>query len=391
MAAALAALRRLRQQSRRFSGSTGALWTKLNALGARPGAINMGQGFPDFAGSAVARAAAKDALDDPALNQYAPINGLASLREEVASFYARQYDSHYDPASEIIVTTSGQEALVAALTACFKRTGKSGVVVSEPLYPFLIPAIAAAGGTMQPARLAAPDFALDAAALEEAADESTAVAVINSPQNPTGRVFTADELDAFAAFCKRRDIFAISDEVYEHACFPGHTHRRLADVAGMRERTITLSSAGKLYSLTGWRVGWALAPADIAMDVSNAHTALTYSAPTPLQHGIAEALRVEDGSFGGIGALFARNYEVLAAALVSRGIGVAPAQGGYFLVADAHRPDMAFVEALAEETGVVCTPLSVFYASPPEDNTWVRFTICKSAEYIDRAAAALAR
>ena len=380
------AARALRSATVMRLSSTGALWTKLNELGARPGAINMGQGFPDFAGSAVARDAAKAALDVPALNQYAPINGLAELRAEIRSFYARSYGSHYED-DEVVVTTSGQEALVAALKACFTAE-RRGVLVVEPFYPFLAPAIAAAGGVMQPARLSTPGFGLDEAALAAAADATTACAVLNTPHNPTGRVFSATEIDAFAAFCERQNIYAVADEVYEHAVFPGKTHHRLAD--RLRDRTISLSSAGKLFSLTGWRVGWALAPRDLALKVSNAHTALTYSAPTPLQQGVAEALKAEDGSFDGVPFTFHRNAEMLAAALQARGLDVFPPEGGYFLCANCHEPAMAFVERLADETGVVCTPLSVFYATPPAEDTWVRFTICKSASHVDRACEALA-
>ena len=286
----------------------------------------------------------------------------------------------------MVVTTSGQEALVAALKACFTEE-RRGVLVMEPFYPFLAPAIAAAGGVMQPARLG-HGFVLDEAALDAAADATTACAVLNTPHNPTGRVFSESEIDAFASFCERQNIYAVADEVYEHAVFPGRAHHRLAD--RLRDRTISLSSAGKLFSLTGWRVGWALAPRDLALKVSNAHTALTYSAPTPLQQGVAEALKAEDGAFDGVPFTFGRNAEMLAAALTARGLDVFPPEGGYFLCANCHEPAMAFVERLADETGVVCTPLGAFYATPPEDDTWVRFTICKSAAHVDRACEALA-
>ena len=372
------------------SATAGELWTTLNALGGRPGAINMGQGFPDFPGSGIARSAAAAALDVPALNQYSPIDGLASLRGEVSSFYARRYGSAYDRNTEVVVTASGQEALVASLRACFAAApARRGVLVMEPFYPFLAPAIAAAGGEVQPARLAAPRFALDANALEDACDDRTGVAVLNTPQNPTGRVATRDELEGLADLCARRDLLAIADEVYEHAVFGGRRHLRLADVRGMRGRTISLSSAGKLLSLTGWRVGWALAAEPLARRVSAAHTGLTYAAPTPLQHGVAEALRADD--FGGVADLFERNARALAAALETRGLGVVAPEGGYFLCADARRPALDFVTDLADETGVVCTPLSVFYRDPPPDTTLVRFTICKSAAHVDRACAALRR
>jgi len=361
----------------------------------------MGQGFPDFAGSLTARQAAAEALlvGSAAANQYSAPAGLLELREEVSRLYARLYPGDaYDPASEVVICTSGQESLNAALRACVSeqvsRGGRDGVIVFEPYFPFTQGALDNAPAVMQPVRTHAPGFAIDAAALRAAVTPRTGTVLLNSPHNPTGHVASEAELAAVAEVCVEHDLLAVSDEVYEHAVFgEGCRHRRLCDVPGMRGRTITVSSAGKLFSLTGWRVAWALAPARLATAVASAHTNLTYSAPTPLQAGIAAALREEDGSFGGVAQLFGANFELLATALREhRDLTVCDAQGGYFLVADAGVPDIDFVRSLAAECGVVCTPMSVFYADQDQSEscTLVRFTICKSREHILRACAALA-
>lgn len=385
---------------RRHLATAVEVWKEINALGARPGAINMGQGFPDFAGSKVARESAAAALlsGDAALNQYSPPPGLQDLRDAVSEFYARTYPGGrpYDPSSEVVVCTSGQEALNASMRAVLQRTeagGRNGVLVFEPFFPFTMPPLTNAGGVMQPVKLHAPTFAIDPAAVEAAITPQTGAIVLNTPHNPTGHVASRGELEAIAQLCVKHDLLAISDEVYEHSVFgAGCEHLRLADFPGMRERTITVSSAGKLFSLTGWRVAWALACPELALAVATAHTNLTYSAPTPLQAGIAAALKVEDGSFGGVRELFGGNFELLADALQCHGgLQVCDAQGGYFLVADTQGiPDMEYVRALADATGVVCTPMSVFYKSELQQPcTLVRFTICKSREHITRACKAL--
>jgi len=223
----------------------------------------MGQGFPDFAGSLTARHAAAEALlvGSAAANQYSAPAGLLELREEVSRLYARLYPGDaYDPASEVVICTSGQESLNAALRACVSeqvsRGGRDGVIVFEPYFPFTQGALDNAPAVMQPVRTHAPGFAIDAAALRAAVTPRTGTVLLNSPHNPTGHVATEAELAAVAEVCIEHDLLAVSDDVYEHAVFgEGCRHRRLCDVPGMRERTITVSSAGKLFSLTGWR-GW---------------------------------------------------------------------------------------------------------------------------------------
>jgi len=376
------------------------LWEAVNALAARPGMINMGQGFPDFEGSRVAREVAAAAIDDgnAASNQYSPQPGLLGLREAVAAFAERRYGARYT-SSEVLITAGAQEALAAAFLT-FLDPGDE-VVLFEPFYPFMLGAVRQAGAVPRMVTLRPPDFAIDEAALRLAcASPKARLLVLNSPHNPTGHVASPTELGLIAALCQQYDLLAISDEVYEHCIFPaaearGVTHRRLADIEGMHERTLTLGSGGKLFALTGWRVAWACGPSQLVHPLGASHTHLTFSAPSPLQAGIAAALDREDG-LAEVGPLFGSNYESLKAALLdgTHVRAVCHADGGYFLVAQvpAGSSDAEYCQVLAETKGVVCTPMSVFYANAwPEDAPCdlIRFTICKSREHVARACAAL--
>jgi N-succinyldiaminopimelate aminotransferase len=362
-------------------------------MAAKPGMVNMSQGMPDFAGSSVARRAAQDAIDagGAAMNQYSPQPGLLTLRQAVSSFVSRRYGHMYEATSEVAITAGGQEALAASFLA-FCDPGDE-VIVFEPFYPFMLGAIHQAGAIPRVVTLRAPDFSIDEAALREAAaSPNVRMLVLNSPHNPTGHVVNERELGLIADVCKQHDLLAISDEVYEHCVFPGNGawHRQLAAVEGMRERTLTISSGGKLFGLTGWRVAWTYGPAALVGPVSAAHTHLTFNAPTPLQVGVAAALESEDG-LDETAPLFGENFDRLADALreATSVRSICVAHGGYFLVAETDgRSDIDFVTALAEEKGVVGTPMSVFYATPfPEDAPCqlVRFTICKSREHVRRA------
>ena len=381
----------------------------------------MSQGFPDFEGSTVARTVAAEAMKsgEAALNQYSPQPGLLVLRQAIAGFQQRRYRAKYDAATEVIVTAGAQEVrltlielmfhlsndkalrgaqALAAVFAAFLDPGEE-VVLFEPFYPFMLGAVRLAGAIPRVVTLRAEaGFAIKEeelrAALRDARGRAK-VLVLNSPHNPTGHVASAAELQAVARVCIEHDLLAVADEVYEHCVFPGlGAHAQLAAVEGMRERTITLGSGGKLFSLTGWRVSWAMGPAALLRHVGAAHTHMTFCAPTPLQAGVAAALDADDG-LAAIAPLFHRNFEKLASALlagtsISR---VCPAQGGYFLVAETDgTPDINWCMALAEEKGVVCTPMSVFYASDifaQSPCTLVRFTVCKSRGHMERACAAI--
>lgn len=373
-------------------GRAAQVWEHVNGLAARPGMINMGQGFPDFPGSSVARrvASAAVAVGAAADNQYSQQPGSAVLRQSISNFVARRHGgTPLDFASEVVVTAGAQEALAAAFLA-FLDPGDE-VIIFDPCYPFMLGAIRLAGAVPKCVTLEAPGFAIDAAAVRAAAEASSRakMLVLNTPHNPTGHVASAAELEQVAAVCREHDLLAVADEVYEHCLFGGATHRRLADVEGMRERTITLGSGGKLFALTGWRVAWATGPAALVQPLGQAHTHLTFSAPTPLQLGIAAALDTEDG-LADVGPSFEENFAMLSEALLAGTPikEVCAAQGGYFLVAETGQADVDFCEWLAEERGVCCTPMSVFYAEQRPCEL-VRFTICKSREHMERACEAL--
>ncbi len=388
---------------KRDAGSAAPLWEFINGLAARPGNLNCGQGMPDYEGSIVARAAAADAvrLGSAAHNQYSPQPGLLELRQEVAAFVNRRYGEVLEPRSQVAVTSGGQEALAAAFLS-FLDPGDE-VVVFEPHYPFMMGAIANSGAVPRPVTLREGDgFALDEEALREACRSPRAkMLVLNSPHNPTGHVVTQSELSLVSRLAREHDLLCISDEVYEHALFPtrGLQHMRLSDQPGMRERTITLGSGGKLFSLTGWRVAWAYGPEELIQPLSLAHTHLSFSAPTPLQVGVAAALRCEDG-LDAVGALYERNFNALESALTD-GCGdmidsVVPAAGGYFLVAKSRGglADADVLRRIAEEKGVVCAPMTPFYSTPfkaEEPCTLVRFAICKSEALIARVCENLRR
>lgn len=369
------------------------VWEKINALAAQPGRVNMSQGFPDFPGSAVARRVAADAITSGAVagSQYTQQPGSLVLRQAIADFVERRHGPRVDAASEVVVTAGAQEALAAAFLSYLDPGDE--VIIFEPCYPFMLGAIRLAGAVPRAVTLRAPMFGIDEAELRAAAASPRAkLLVLNSPQNPTGHVATPEELSLVADVCRSHSLLAIADDVYEHCTFGGARHLRLADMEGMRERTITLGSGGKLFALTGWRTAWAIGPKELMQPIGQAHTHLTFSAPTPLQLGIAAALDAEDG-LDAVGPLFESNFNLLADALVAHTpvSSVCAAQGGYFLVADAGRADLEFCEWLAEAKGVCATPMTVFYSTPPEPtSTLVRFTICKSREHIERCCEALA-
>jgi N-succinyldiaminopimelate aminotransferase len=392
-------------------GAAARVWEEVNALASQPGMLNMGQGFPDFPGSILARNVASKVVagGEAAYNQYSQQPGSIQLREAIATFHSKRYGTEWD-ATDVVVTAGAQEGLAAAFSA-FLDPGDE-VILCEPFYPFMLGAVRLAGAVPRVVTLRAPDFSIDEKALKAmdaaAASARCKMIVLNTPHNPTGHVATEAELDAVASICVSHDLLAVADEVYEHCVFraSGAKHRQLCSRAGMEGRTITLGSGGKLFSLTGWRVAWAIGPSELTAPLGAAHTHLTFSAPTPLQAGIAAALtddHVED-ELNSVRDLFAENYERLSSALIEMRMEAPPygtksgpgfavksvcnAQGGYFLVAETNHnvSDVEFCRMLAKEKNIACTPMSVFYSSEAEaeDCTLVRFTICKSREHIER-------
>lgn len=379
---------RIAQRLRPFGGT---VFAEMTRLAKQFGAINLGQGAPDFDGPEFVKSAAHRAID-AGHAQYARMMGVQELNAAIAERCAREQGRPIDPESEVTVTCGCTEAIAAAMLGLVEPGDE--VLAIEPFYDSYPAAVAMAGGRLRSVVLRAPHFALDLEALREAVGPATRFLLVNTPHNPTGRVFTDAESQGIAALCRERDLICISDEVYERLVFEG-THRPLASLPGMAERTITLSSLGKTYSLTGWKIGWAVAPAHLTAGVRAAHQFLTFAAATPLQHAAADALRCG----GEYDRLFLQEYrrrrDLLVGGLRRAGFVVYPPQGTYFVLAD-HTPfgfndDRSFCRWLVETVGVAAIPPGSFYSRPQEGAKLVRFAFCKREETIAAAVERLGR
>lgn len=363
------------------------IFAEMSALAARTGAANLGQGFPDADGPEWIREAAVDAMRSGA-NQYPPGMGVPELRAAVAEHQRRRYGIDLDPASEVLITAGATEALTAAILAL--AGPGDDVVTLEPFYDSHAAAIAMSGARHVTVQLvpAADGFRLDLAALRAAVTHRTRLLVINSPHNPTGTVLTRDELHAVAAEARRVDATVITDEVYEHLTFDGAEHVPIATLPGMRERTLTVSSAGKTFSLTGWKIGWATGPAPLITAALAIKQFLTYSGGAPFQPAIARALSDGAADIAALRTSLDERRELLLDGLGRAGFRALRPAGTYFVCAEAtpflteHMPDgAAFARALPALIGVACVPLSAFCrAGSPTAAAlanWVRFTFVK--------------
>jgi N-succinyldiaminopimelate aminotransferase len=366
------------------SGPAGTtIFTVMTALAEETGAVNLGQGFPDEDGPHAVIDAAVAALR-AGHNQYAPLPGVAPLREAVAAHQRRHYGIELDPATQVQVTFGATEALAAALLALV-RPGDE-VAMLDPSYDSYGAIVRLAGGTPVPIVLRPPGWEITAEAVEQAIGERTRVLLLNSPHNPTGHVASEAELALLADACRRHDVLAVTDEVYEHLVYDGR-HVPLATLPGMAERTLTISSLGKTHSLTGWKVGWATGPAELVAAVRSVKQFLTFAGGTPLQHAAAPALALTDEIAALAGALRAKR-DRLAAGLTAAGLDVLPTAGTYFLNADARplgEPDAdALCRRLPHEAGVVAIPISAFCAAPDgATRALLRFAFCKRDEVLD--------
>ncbi len=367
------------------SGTT--IFEAMSALARQHQAVNLGQGFPDDRGPLALREAAAAYLVD-GHNQYPPMMGLPALRQAVAAHDRRWYGLDLDWESEVLVTSGATEALLD----CFLALVEPGdeVIVLEPAYDTYAPVIRRLGGVPVAVRLAPPDWALPRAALAAALSPRTKLLVLNSPMNPTGRVFTVDDLTWLAAELVAHDVYALCDEVYEHLTFDGVRHVPLMTMPGMRERALRIGSAGKTFSMTGWKVGYVTGPAALIRVVAKAHQLVTFTTPPNLQHAVAHGLALDDAYFDGLGPAMAHGRDRLAAGLAALGLPTLPCDGTYFLVADvaawmhAGEDDIAFAHRLVVEAGVVVIPMSAFYGEAPP-RSLVRFCFCKATATIDAA------
>jgi N-succinyldiaminopimelate aminotransferase len=372
-----------------FASLPTTIFTHMSALAAAHGAVNLGQGFPDEDGPLAIREAAARALTEGP-NQYPPMRGRIELRRALAAHAKRFYGFDLDPETDIVVTSGATEALTASIMAMVGAGGE--VVLIEPSYDSYRPIVEAMGALVRVVKLAAPDWRLTEEALREAFTPQTRAILINSPLNPIGRVFDRAEMGALAKVLGDSNAVAICDEVYEHLVFDGRAHIPLASLPGMGRRCLRVGSAGKMFSLTGWKVGWVSGPKDLMRVVANAHQFVTFTTSPALQLGIAHGLEREMDFTLGLTKTLQANRDLLKDAIARLGFHPLACEGSYFLTADirglTNDSDRAFCERLVREAGVALIPLSVFFADGTPDNL-VRFAFCKKRAVIEDAVARL--
>ncbi|WP_232678319.1 pyridoxal phosphate-dependent aminotransferase [Nocardioides sp. R-C-SC26] len=372
------------------------IFGQMSALAARTGAINLGQGFPDVDGPASVLAVAAEAVaGEQRANQYAPGIGIAPLREAIARHQERHYGLMLDPDTEVIATTGCTEAIAAALLGLVEPGDE--VVVLEPYYDSYVAMLEVCGGIRRPVTLRAPDFRVDLDELRAAVGPRTRFVLLNTPHNPTGSVLNHQELSAIAELAVEHDLTVISDEVYEHLTF-GRAHVPIATLPGMRERTLTLSSVGKSYSVTGWKIGWATGPAHLVEAALAAKQWLSYTSGSPLQPAVAYALDHEPAFPAELARDLAVRRTRLVDGLRALGLPTYDSDGTYFAMSDVGalgwRDGLEFCLDLPERAGVVAIPAQVFHDRRPDGVNpgaqLVRWAFCKSADVLDDALARLA-
>ncbi len=364
---------------------------EMSALAARTGAINLGQGFPDTDGPDVVKRAAIRAITEGRGNQYPPAHGVPELRRAIAAHQQRFYRIDIDPDTDVVVATGASEAIAATLLALLEPGDE--VVMFAPWFDLYAAATSLAAATRVSVPLAGPAFRPDAAALERAVTDRTRVLLLNSPHNPTGTVFTRDELAQIALVAERHDLVVISDEAYEHLVFDGSTHVPFATLPGMAERTVTIGSAGKSLSMTGWKVGWATGPADLIAAVRVVRQHLSYVSSGPFQWAVAEGLALPDSYWHGFADQLQSQRDLLCAGLTAAGLSVTVPQGTYFATTDV-RPlgyddGWAFCRDLPDRAGVVAIPHEVFHDDPDAGKPYVRWAFCKRPEVLTEAVGRL--
>ena len=371
----------------RLQGLGTTIFAEMSALALRTSSINLGQGFPDTDGPAPMLEAAVDAIRSGEHNQYPPGIGIAPLRHAVSEHQRRFYGLDFDPDTEVLVTAGATEAIAAALLALVEPGDE--VIALEPYYDSYVACIAMAGGVRVPITLQAPDFRLDLDALRAAVTPRTKLLLINTPHNPTGTVLTPEELRAIAELACERDLLVVTDEVYEHLIYDDAPHIPLATFPGMRERTVTISGAGKTFAVTGWKIGWVCATPELVTAVRTAKQFLTYVSGGPFQPAVAQALRFEDSYYDDLRTSLQRKRDLLSAGLASLGLKVFVPGGTYFVTTDV-RPlgyddGVEFCRMLPERCGVVAIPHEVFYDDKAAGRPLVRWAFCKRDDVLTAA------
>ena len=373
-----------------FTGINTTVFETMSRLAMAHGAVNLGQGFPDVDGPADVREVAASALMDGP-NQYPPMLGVPELRQAVADANRRFYGLEIDPQKEVLVTSGATEALADCIFALVSPGEE--VVLIEPLYDCYLPLVKQAGGVPVRVRVTPPHWSLDADALRAAFSDRTKTVLINNPMNPTAKVFSDSELQLIADLCRKHDAYAICDEVYEHLVFDNQRHRPLMTFDGMGERTVRIGSAGKTFSLTGWKVGYVTGPAALLDPISKAHQWVTFTTPPNLQKAVAFGLSKDDGYYAGLAQELMAKRDRMATALSALGFSVLPCAATYFLTCgidglNLGADDVEACETLVKEAGVAAVPVSAFYGDNAPTG-FIRFCFCKRDEVIDEAMSRL--
>ena len=381
-----------RSTSDKAARFTESVIREMTRLADAHGAVNLSQGFPDFPAPAELKEAAARAIAAD-LNQYAVTWGASNLRQAIAAKFERSYGVPVDPDKEVTVCCGGTEAMVAALMALLNPGDE--VVTFEPFYENYGPDAILAGAVPKFVSLRTPDWSFDPAELRAAFSNKTRAIIMNSPHNPTGKVFTREELTLIASLCQEFDAIAVTDEIYEHILYDGNVHIPMATLPGMKDRTITINSLSKTYSVTGWRVGWTIAPEWITGAIRKVHDFLTVGAAAPLQDAGALALALPQSYYDGLNAKYAERRTRMLGILEGCGFTVYVPRGAYYAIVDT-RPlgythDVEFAKHLVKEIGVAVVPGSSFYQDPEKGRTQIRFAFSKKASTFDEAERRLAK
>lgn len=373
-----------------FAQQPTSIFEHMSGLARAQDAVNLGQGFPDFGWPDDVVAKAAKALTG-ASSQYPPMRGLPALREAVAAYYGRRQGLAVD-AEDVTITSGATEAIAASLMALIEPGDE--VLMFQPLYDAYLPLVLRAGGVPRFANLAPPEWRITEEALAAAFSDRTRLVIFNNPHNPTARVFDRAELALLADYCIRHEALLLSDEVWEEVVFDGLAHLPIASLPGMAERTVKIGSAGKIFSLTGWKVGWVVAPPSLAATIAKAHQFLTFTTPPNLQTAVAYGLGKEDDYFTAMRAAFAEARDRMATGLTQAGYAVLPARGTYFMTIDLAASgiaaeDRAFCEAAVREAGVAAIPISALYAQDAATTT-IRLCFAKTDVVIDAGVERLA-
>ncbi|MGD0055226.1 MAG: pyridoxal phosphate-dependent aminotransferase [Acidimicrobiales bacterium] len=369
----------------RLQGYTSTIFAEMSALAVATGSLNLGQGFPDSDGPDAIKRAAIRAIE-AGHNQYPPVNGIPQLRSAIAWHQRHYHGLEFDPDSEIVVTAGATEAIAASLLSLCEPGDE--VVMFEPFYDSYAACTAMAGAHRRVVQLRAPDWSFEPAALEDAISDRTRLILVNTPHNPTGKVFSREELQVIADVCGRHDLLAVTDEVYEHLTFES-PHVSLASLPGMAERTVTISSAAKTFSVTGWKVGWACARPELIEAVRTAKQFLTFVNGAPFQHAIAEGLTSSDDYLVEAAQVLRQKRDFLRAGLAAAGFEVLASHGTFFLTTDisplSDEDGFTFCRALPERCGVVAIPSSAFYDDHHAGRQFVRWMFSKRQDVLEEA------